>query len=225
MKPIFTVSLMCMNLMKLSEQLDVINKNASMVHVDIMDGHFVPNLTLSPYFVKSIREDCKVPMDCHLMVTNPDLYVKALAEAGADYIVPHAEVINSQAFRIIDMIHSYGVKAGVAINPATPVSYIETYLNRLEMVTVMSVDPGFAGQKFVPEVLGKITQLKELREKHGYNYFIEVDGSCNKNTYKRFDDAGVDAYVLGSTGLFNNDPDLSKAWAMMEKEYKEALSL
>lgn len=222
MKVLFNPSLMCMNLMELKAQLEIINEKADLVHVDIMDGHYVKNITLSPFFVESIRAACKLPIDCHLMVTNPEDFVAALAKAGADYIVPHAETINAQAFRIIDMIHSHKCKAGVAINPVTPVSVLLPYIHRLDKITVMSVDPGFAGQPFIPEVLPKIAELKNLKAEKGYSYLIEVDGSCNSKTFKRLYDAGAEVYIVGSSGLFNNDPDLAKAWGIMtDAFYKE----
>ena len=215
MKPLFSPSLMCMNLIELKDQLDVINKKADMVHVDIMDGHYVKNITLSPFFVEAIRDACTVPIDCHMMVTNPENFVEMLAKAGADYIVPHAETINAQAFRIIDLIHSYNCKAGVAINPATPISILLPYINRLDKITVMTVDPGFAGQPFIPETLSKIQELKQLKTEKGYKYLIETDGSCNARTFKQLYDAGTEVYIVGSSGLFKNDPDLTKAWYIM----------
>ncbi len=215
-------SILSANPLAVGEALRSLEGEGDWIHVDIMDGHYVKNITLSPFFVESIRAACKLPIDCHLMVTNPEDFVDVLAKAGADYIVPHAETINAQAFRIIDMIHSHKCKAGVAINPATPVSVLLPYIHRLDKITVMSVDPGFAGQPFIPEVLPKITELKNLKAEKGYSYLIEVDGSCNSKTFKRLYDAGAEVYIVGSSGLFNNDPDLAKAWDIMtDAFYKE----
>lgn len=224
MKRMFNPSLMCMDLINIKEQMQIVNKRADLVHVDIMDGHYVKNITLSPDFVKAIKPICKVPIDCHLMVTNPEDYVEPLAKAGANYICPQSEVINAQAFRIIDQIKSYNCKAGVVINPATDISIINQYIHKLDKITVMSVDPGFAGQTFIPEVLVKIKKLKELKEKHGYKYLIEIDGSCNANTFKRLYEHGVEVYIVGSSGLFNLDKDLNKAWDLMEKNFDTAIA-
>lgn len=221
MKPMFNPSLMCMDLLNIKEQIEILNTRADFYHVDIMDGHFVKNITLSPDFCKAISPVCKIPLDCHLMVTTPDDYIEPLAEAGAGYICPHAETINSDAFRIINKIKSKGCKVGVVLNPATPVSYIQHYIHLLDKVTVMSVDPGFAGQPFIVEMLDKIRELKELKQKNGYNYLIEVDGSCNEKTFKRLADAGVEVFIVGSSGLFNLDSDLEKAWDKMIENYNK----
>ena len=141
MKPLFNPSLMCMDLLNIKEQIEILNERADMYHVDIMDGHFVKNITLSPDFVKAIDKVVKIPMDCHLMVTDPDDYIESLAQAGAGYICPHAETINSDAFRIINKIRANGCKVGVVLNPATPLSYIQHYIHLVDKITIMSVDP------------------------------------------------------------------------------------
>ena len=185
MKPLFNPSLMCMDLLNIKEQIEILNERADMYHVDIMDGHFVKNITLSPDFVKAISKVVKIPMDCHLMVTDPDDYIENLAKAGAGYICPHAETINSDAFRIINKIRANGCKVGVVLNPATPLSYIQHYIHLVDKITIMSVDPGFAGQPFIREMLVKIAEAKRLKEENGYKYIIEVDGSCNAGTFRR----------------------------------------
>ena len=158
MKPMFNPSLMCMDLLNIKEQLQILNTRADFFHVDIMDGHYVKNITLSPDFCRAIRPVCQIPLDCHLMVTTPDDFIEPLAKAGAGYICPHAETINADAFRIVNKIHSLGCKVGVVLNPATPVSYIRHYIHLLDKVTVMTVDPGFAGQPFIREMLEKISE-------------------------------------------------------------------
>lgn len=183
MKPMFNPSLMCMDLLNIKEQLQILNTRADFYHVDIMDGHYVKNITLSPDFCKAIRPVCRIPLDCHLMVTTPDDFIEPLAKAGAGFICPHAETINADAFRIVNKIRSLGCKVGVVLNPATPVSYIQHYIHLLDKVTVMTVDPGFAGQPFIREMLDKINELKVLKEEKGYKYLIEVDGSCNEKTF------------------------------------------
>lgn len=139
MKPMFNPSLMCMDLLNIKEQLQILNTRADFFHVDIMDGHYVKNITLSPDFCRAIRPVCQIPLDCHLMVTTPDDFIEPLAKAGAGYICPHAETINADAFRIVNKIHSLGCKVGVVLNPATPVSYIRHYIHLLDKVTVMTV--------------------------------------------------------------------------------------
>lgn len=223
MKPMFSPSLMCMDFLNITEQTEVLNHLCDFYHVDIMDGHFVKNITLSPDFVKAFSKIAKKPIDCHLMTTNPDDYIESLAEAGATYISPHAETINSDAFRILNKIESLGMKKGVVLNPATPVSSIETYLNRLDKVTVMTVDPGFAGQPFIPEMLEKIEQLKLLKEKHGYNFLIEVDGSCNVKTFERLAKAGTEVFVVGTSGLFSKAENLEDAWKIMMDEFNNCV--
>ena len=224
MKPMFNPSLMCMDLLDIKNQLEILNTRADFYHVDIMDGHFVPNITLSPDFCKAISPVAKLPLDCHLRVERPDDFIEPLAKAGAGYICPHAETINSDAFRIIDKIHGLGCKAGVVLNPATPVSAIQYYIGRVEKITVMSVDPGFAGQPFIPEMLDKIRELKKLKEENGYKYLIEIDGSCNANTFKILADAGVEVFIVGTSGLFNLDKDLTVAWDKMIENYNQAVN-
>ncbi len=220
-KVMFNPSLMCMDLLNIKEQTEILNERCDMFHVDIMDGHYVKNITLSPDFVSAFTKASKRPVDCHLMVTDPDDYIESLAKAGADYICPHAETINTDAFRILNKIKSLGCKAGVVLNPATPVSFIKHYINRLDIITVMTVDPGFAGQPFIKEMLCKIRELKRLKEENGYSYLIEVDGSCNKNTFKELYEAGAEVFIVGTSGLFSKDKDLKRAWDIMLEEFYE----
>jgi len=222
MKPMFNASMMCMDLLNVKSQIEILNKKADMCHVDIMDGHFVRNLALSPDFLKIVRKEVQVPIDCHLMVTNPEDYIERLAQAGADYICPHAETINTDAFRIIDKIKSNGCKVGVVLNPATPISYIQTYIHLIDKLTIMNIDPGFAGQPFIKDIVYKYAEAKKLREERGYKYIIESDGSCNKNTFKILAEAGAECFVMGSTGLFNQDENLEVAWDKMVNDYYEA---
>lgn len=222
MKPMFNPSLMCMDLLNIKDQLQILNSRADMYHVDIMDGHFVKNITLSPDFCRAIKPACQIPLDCHLMVTTPDDFIKPLTDAGAGYICPHAETINSDAFRIINKIRSLGCKVGVVLNPATPVSYIQHYIHLLDKVTVMSVDPGFAGQPFISEMLDKISCLRQLKQEKGYNYLIEVDGSCNERTFGELYRAGTEVFIVGTSGLFRLDEDLEKAWDKMLDNFNRA---
>ena len=219
-KMMFSPSLMCMDLLYLKEQVEILNERADFYHVDIMDGHFVKNITLSPFFVSNLKRISKLPIDVHLMTEYPDDYIEELAKSGADYICPHAETINKDAFRIINKIKSFGCKAGIVLNPATSLDWIKYYIHLLDKITVMTVDPGFAGQPFIPEMLDKIRELKELKEKNGYNYLIEVDGSCNERTFDILTEAGAEVLIVGSSGLFNLDSDLPKAWDKMMEIYE-----
>ena len=219
-KMMFSPSLMCMDLLNMKEQVEILNERADFYHVDIMDGHFVKNITLSPFFVSTLKRVSKLPIDVHLMTEYPDDYIEELAKAGSDYICPHAETINKDAFRIINKIKSFGCKAGIVLNPATSLDWIKYYIHLLDKITVMTVDPGFAGQPFIPEMLDKIRELKELKEKNGYNYLIEVDGSCNERTFDILTEAGAEVLIVGSSGLFNLDSDLPKAWDKMIEIYE-----
>jgi D-allulose-6-phosphate 3-epimerase len=215
MKPMFAPSLMCANFLDLKNQIEILNERADIYHVDIMDGHYVKNFSLSPSIIEQLKTLAKLPIDAHLMIDNPTDFLESIAEAGATYISPHAETINRDAFRTIKTIKSLGCKAGVVLNPSTPIEYIKHYVALLDKITILTVDAGFAGQTFIPEMLQKIEVAKELREKYNYSYLIEVDGSCNEQTFSRLALAGTDVYIVGSSGLFNLDPDLRIAWNKM----------
>ena len=205
-------SLMCMDMMKLTEQLHFLNGKADRLHVDIMDGHYVKNLALSASFVAQIRPYTSLPIDVHLMVEEPASFIPSLIEAGADAISLHPETICREAFRLINMLRQAGKEVGVVLNPATPVESIQHYLHLLDKVTVMTVDPGYAGQPFIPEMLAKIAQLRQLKESGNLSFLLEVDGSCNRNTYRELLGAGAQILVMGSSGLFRPDMPLEQAW-------------
>ncbi|MFS2220890.1 D-allulose 6-phosphate 3-epimerase [Pantoea sp. B65] len=215
-------SLMCMNLMEIKQQLHVLNTRADFLHVDIMDGHYVKNITLSPFFIEQIRPHTPLMIDVHLMVEEPTDFIDAVAKAGADYICPHAETINKDAFRVINQIRALGKKVGVVLNPATPVSFIHHYIHLLDKITIMTVDPGYAGQPFIPEMVAKITELKTLKQQHGHPYLIEIDGSCNTKTYSTLLAAGAEVLIVGTSGLFNLNEDLAAAWETMSQSIQQA---
>jgi ribulose-phosphate 3-epimerase len=177
----------------------------SVIHVDIMDGHFVPNLTLGPPVVKSLRKVTALPLDCHLMIENPDEFIPAFAEAGADWISVHQEVCR-HLDRTLHLIQSHDCRAGVVINPATPVDAIEEVLGIVDYVLVMSVNPGFGGQKFIPSTLHKMRRLAEIRESRGLNYRIEVDGGVALDTVADVVRAGAEILVAGNAVFGNGDP-------------------
>lgn len=216
-------SLMCMDMMKLTEQLRFLNSKADRLHVDIMDGHYVKNLALSASFVAQIRPYTSLPIDVHLMVEAPASFIPALLDAGADAFSLHPETICREAFRVINMLRQAGKEVGMVLNPATPVESIQHYLHLLDKVTVMTVDPGYAGQPFIPEMLAKITQLHQLKETGSLRFLLEVDGSCNRNTYRALLGAGAQILVMGSSGLFRADMPLELAWETMSRELSAAL--
>ena len=222
MNMMFSPSLMCMDFLNIGKQIDILNSRCNYYHVDIMDGHYVPNLALSADFVRAISPAAKQPLDCHLMVTDPSRYIAPLAAAGAQMICPQVETISADAFRTINTIKQTGCKAGAVFNPATPVSVAQYYLHLLDKITIMTVDPGFAGQPFIREMLTKIEQARTLKEKHGYHYVIEVDGACNKSTYKDLYSAGAECLVVGSSGLFDLDGNLERAWDIMTEDFRKA---
>ena len=216
-------SLMCMDIMKLTEQLHFLNTKADRLHVDVMDGHYVKNLALSASFVAQIRPYTSLPIDVHLMVEEPVSFIPELIKAGADAISLHPETICREAFRIINMIHQAGKQAGIVLNPATPVETLQPYIHLLDKVTIMTVDPGYAGQPFIPEMIEKIIQLHQLKQNRGLSFMIEADGSCNRNTYRELLGAGAQILIMGSSGLFRPDVPLEQAWENMSRDLAEAL--
>ncbi len=218
----FSPSLMCMPLLKTEQQIRFLDGKCDSYHVDIMDGHFVPNITLSPTYVKEVSELSSLPFDCHLMVTNPQDYVDELVANGAAMITVHIESINGVAYRLFNRLDSLGVKKGLAINPETSVQELYQLLPHVDKVTVMAVDPGFRGQPFIPDVLDKIKDLATYRSLKDLTFQIEVDGSCNTETFKRYKEAGVDVFVLGSA-LFNQD-EIETAWEKMAVDFENCLA-
>ena len=218
-------SLMCMDLLNVSEQMKVLNR-ANYLHVDIIDWHYVRNLCLSPSFMEQLKTITDVPMDAHLMVDNTDIdLVDLCIGSGAGVVTLPPDVVQKRAFRLIDRIKSAGVKAGAYINPAMPLDIVFPYIHLLDMITFMTVDPGFAGQRFVEESLSKMALAKQLKLEKGYTYEIQVDGSCNKNTYKKLYDSGAEIFVVGSSGLFNNAPRLEDAWEIMERDIERQTNI
>ncbi|WP_256612958.1 D-allulose 6-phosphate 3-epimerase [Vibrio ostreae] len=214
-------SLMTMDLDQFKEQITFLNDHVDSFHIDIMDGHFVPNLSLSPWFIEQTRKLTNKEMSAHLMVTDPSFWVQQLIDIRCEVICMPAERVNGIAFRLIDQIHDAGLKAGIVLNPETPVSEILPYIDLLDKVTVMTVDPGFAGQRFLVNMLDKITELRQLREEHGYQYRIEMDGSTNKKHWKVIHDAKPDIYVIGRSGLFNLADNIHSSWEMMVTEFEQ----
>ncbi len=174
---------------------------ADYVHIDVMDGHFVPNITIGPLVVDAVRKVTSLPLDVHLMIENPDLYIPEFAKAGADIITVHQEA-GAHLHRTVQLIRSLGKKAGVSINPATPVSTLEVILDELDLVLVMSVNPGFGGQSFIPACLPKIEALRREIERRGLTVELEVDGGVKTDNIGQIVAAGADVLVAGSA-VFN----------------------
>jgi ribulose-phosphate 3-epimerase len=197
-------SILSADFSRLGEEVIAAEKaGADLVHVDVMDGHFVPNITIGPLVVKSVKKVASIPLDVHLMIDDPDKYVRDFADSGADIITVHQEAC-IHLHRSIQNIKECGVKAAVSINPATPVSSIEIILPYVDMVLIMSVNPGFGGQKFIPEALNKIRQLRAIIDKNNYRAEIEVDGGVNADNVAEVVRAGADIVVMGSA-FYNSE--------------------
>lgn len=179
--------------------------NADWIHLDIMDGNFVPNLTFGPIIVEAINRITDLPLDTHLMIFNPDNYIEKFIEAGSDILTVHQEAL-IHLHRTIKKIKSYGIKAGVSINPATSINSIENVLEEVDLVLVMSVNPGFGGQSFIKNSLKKISALREIKEKNNFNFLIEVDGGIDIDNIQQVIEAGADIVVAGAAIFKDSDP-------------------
>ncbi|MDA8091674.1 MAG: ribulose-phosphate 3-epimerase [Nitrospiraceae bacterium] len=199
-------SLLSADFLRLKEELKATeDAGADMLHVDIMDGHFVPNMTIGPFIVKAMRKATKLPLDVHLMISNPDLYLDDFIDAGADFVTVHMEAC-IHLNRTVNRIKERGARAGVALNPATPVSSLESIIYDLDMVLIMSVNPGFGGQAFIPHAFEKIEQTKRLAEEKNPGALIAVDGGVKPGEiFKSVVDAGADILVMGSAFYGTND--------------------
>tara|TARA_E500000331_G_scaffold42145_1_gene34777 strand:- start:313 stop:972 length:660 start_codon:yes stop_codon:yes gene_type:complete len=182
---------------------------ADMIHVDVMDGHFVPNLTIGPPVIKSLRNHTKLIFDVHLMIAPVHKYIQNFADAGSDIITFHPEA-TEDINETINLIKKNKIKVGISLNPNTPIDIIEDYLNKIDLVLIMSVHPGFGGQKFMPEVIEKIKKLSDKKIKQNLNFDIEVDGGINFNNSKLVKDAGANILVSGTTIFKDNNGDIKK---------------
>lgn len=194
---------------------------AAMLHVDVMDGHFVPNISIGVPVVASLRKATRLPLDVHLMIENPELYIQAFAEAGADMISVHQEA-TPHLDRALSMIREHGCRPGAVINPATPVPALFEVLGNLDHVLVMSVNPGFGGQKFIPGALGKIRELKRIRQSYNHSFRIEVDGGVGPENVADLVRAGAEILVAG-TSIFHT-PDAAEAVRSMKQMAEGALA-
>ncbi len=182
---------------------------ADMIHVDVMDGHFVPNLTIGPPVIKALKKNSLLPFDVHLMISPVHKYIESYAIAGADIITIHPEATND-LLGSINKIREFKKKVGVSLNPETKIEIIKEHLNQIDLVLIMSVNPGFGGQKFMPEVLNKVKKLDEIRKNLKLNFVIEIDGGINFENSKLAIESGVDILVSGTTIFKNNNGDIKK---------------
>ena len=203
-------SILSADFSKLGEEIVSLEKaGADYIHIDVMDGHFVPNITIGPEVIKRLRPVTKLTFDVHLMIAPVDPFIKDFAEAGADIITFHPEATEDIS-KTIKLIRSHGKKVGVSLKPLSPISLIENYLNEIDLILIMSVNPGFGGQKFMPEVLDKMKSLREIVEQKKLKVDIEIDGGINFDNSKKAKDFGANILVSGSTVFKENGGNLQK---------------
>jgi ribulose-phosphate 3-epimerase len=209
-------SILSADFSKLGEEINLIEKaGADLIHVDVMDGHFVPNLTIGPAVVNSLVGKTNLPFDVHLMIENPERFIDSFVIANTEYITIHVEAC-THIHKVIQQIKNHGVKAGLSLNPATPLSTLENIIEELDLVLLMSVNPGFGGQKFIQSTIKKIEKLSAMRKNKNLSFKIEVDGGINLENIKSVLDAGCDIIVVGAAIFSAKDPT---------KEAKEFVSL
>ncbi len=190
----------------LGEEIQKIERSgADLVHIDVMDGHFVPNITIGPLIVSAVRPKTKLPLDVHLMINDPDRYIEAFKDAGADIITVHAEAVR-HLDRVVTRIREMGIKAGVALNPATPENALDYVLDKIDMVLVMTVNPGFGGQRFIEGMTGKIAKIRDMITSRKLTVDIQVDGGINEATVSKVAAAGANIMVAGSAFFGSHDP-------------------
>jgi len=196
-------SILSADFSKLGDEINAVESaGADWIHVDVMDGHFVPNITIGPVVVEAARKATSLPLDVHLMIENPERYISDFVEAGADLISVQVETC-VHLNRTIQMIKEFDMRAGVVLNPSTPLTSIEWTLDVVDFVMIMSVNPGFGGQTFIPNSLDKVRKLRKMINERGRDILIEIDGGVKENNIKSISDAGVDVFVAGSA-IFNS---------------------
>jgi ribulose-phosphate 3-epimerase len=209
-------SILSADFSRLGEDVQAVDRaGADYIHIDVMDGHFVPNITIGPLVVDALRKVTDKPLDVHLMIKNPDLYIPAFAKAGADIITVHQEAV-PHLHRTVQLIKSLGKKAGVSLNPATPVETLDVILDELDLVLIMSVNPGFGGQSFIPSALDKISALRQRITERGLSIELEVDGGVKIDNIREVVAAGADVLVAGSA-VFNTEDYAATITALREK--------
>lgn len=199
-------SLLAADFTNLGSEVGMINASpADWLHLDIMDGHFVPNFSFGFPVVKAVRDICEKPLDVHLMISDPDRYLKRFCEAGASYLTVHYEAC-THLHRTVNEIRALGMKAGVAINPHTPVMLLKDIISSVDMILIMTVDPGYGGQSFIPGSLNKVGELRSMIDEEGYDVIIEVDGGIDTQNAPLLVHTGVDVLVAGNTVFSSDDP-------------------
>jgi len=215
-KPLIAPSILSADFAHLADQIaEAERQGADWFHIDVMDGHFVPNLSLGPLAVEACRRSTSLPLDVHLMIEAPEDHLLAFSDAGADHITVHVEA-SAQLSNTLQEIHKLGRKAGVALNPATPAKSVEPFLGKVDIVLVMSVNPGFAGQAFIPDVLPKVRQLREYLDQSDSGTLIEIDGGIDENTLPEALDAGADVFVAGSA-VFSHSQGIANGIKALQK--------
>lgn len=212
-RPLVAPSILSADFLRLGDEVRAVDAaGADWIHVDVMDGRFVPNMTIGPIVVSHVRKATKKPLDVHLMIVEPERYLDDFAEAGADHLLVHCEeAATIHLHRTLSYISGLGKKAGVVLNPGTSLGQIEYVLDLVNIVLIMTVNPGFGGQKFIPTMISKISALREMRDKRGLDFVIEVDGGVSGDNAWRVIEAGAGAIVAGSAVF--NAPDYAKAIA------------
>ncbi len=213
---IIAPSILAADFANLGEQVKLVDKGgAGVIHVDVMDGHFVPNITIGPLVVKALKRVTNLPLDVHLMIENAADYIDAFAKAGADYLTVHVEAC-PHLHRVIQAIKEKNIKAGVALNPHTPLASIEEIIDDLDLVLIMSVNPGFGGQSFIPQTLNKLRQTQQILKNRGLSHIdVEVDGGVKLDNIKEISDAGADIIVSGS-GIYNTENPIRTIQEMLK---------
>lgn len=219
-QPQIAPSLMCMDVSQVAHDVESMDRSFDLYHVDIMDGHFCPNMALTPQFANSLRKIANLPIDVHLMVEDPAMFVEMLELGPQDSISFQAETIERNAFRLSQRVHDKGNKFGVVLSPSTPLSAIEGYKERIDILTIMTVDTGFAGQRFIPEMLAKIEAAKKMRDEAGLSFQIQLDGQCNESTFRTLYDTGADILIVGSSGLFSLAEDVDDAIVSFKESFE-----
>lgn len=203
--PLIAPSILSADFSRLADEATAVERaGADFLHIDVMDGHFVPNLTVGPPIVQALKKVTKLPLDVHLMITNADAFIGEFARAGADYLTVHVEAC-PHLHRTVQSIKEQGVKAGVTLNPATPVQWLEEILPDVDLVLIMSVNPGFGGQTFIPSSLLKIRTVRQMLDRIGSRAFLEVDGGVKVENAARVLEAGADVLVAGSAVFSSSD--------------------
>ncbi len=214
-------SILAADFSKLAEEVkEVEAAGAELIHIDVMDGHFVPNITMGAIVVEALRPVTKLPLDVHLMIENPNMYIEQFAKAGADYITVHVEAC-PHLHRTLQLIKSYGVKSGVVLNPHTPIETILHVLDEIDLVLFMTVNPGFGGQKFIHSVVPKVKKLAAIIREQGFSIEIEIDGGINEETIIPCAEAGATIFVAGSA--IYNAPDRAEALRRLKTAGEGAL--